>query len=123
MLLLMVEDEEDTADLIRLNLEQAQYEVIHAKDGQSAQGLIDSMPPPDLVLLDIQLPVVSGLDLLTYIRKQAGWEEVPVAMLTSDNNAQDVKRALENGANDYILKPLHPQQLVVRINRLINLVG
>lgn len=81
------------------------------------------MPPPDLVLLDIPLPVVSGLDLMTYIRKQAGWEEVPVAMLTSDNNAQDVKRALENGANDYILKPLHPQQLVVRINRLINPVG
>lgn len=84
-----------------LTLERSRYHVIHARDGRSAQELIDTMPPPDLILLDVMLPGLSGLDLLACIKKQSGWEQVPIAMVTADGSEQGVKRAIENGADDY----------------------
>ncbi len=119
-ILLMVEDEEDTAHLVRSHLERARYQVIHSKDGRSAKDLIDTMPPPDLILLDVMLPFMSGLDLLNYIKKQSGWEQLPIVMLTADGSEQSVKQALKNGAIDYILKPFRPQSLAARIGRLLN---
>jgi DNA-binding response OmpR family regulator len=65
---LMVEDEEDTASLIKFLLERASYHVVHAKDGREAQTLADSMPVPDIILLDVMLPFLSGLQVLSYIR-------------------------------------------------------
>jgi DNA-binding response OmpR family regulator len=116
---LMVEDEEDTASLLRFLLERANYRVVHAKDGRSAQELVDTMPLPDIVLLDVMLPFVSGLQVLTYIRGKIEWDKVPVVMLTADGSEHDIKRALENGANDYMLKPFNPRELTTRLKRFL----
>jgi DNA-binding response OmpR family regulator len=116
---LMVEDEEDTASLLKFLLERANYRVVHAKDGRNAQELIDTMPLPDIVLLDVMLPFVSGLQVLTYIRSKIEWEKVPIVMLTADGSEHDIKRALENGANDYMLKPFNPRELTTRLKRFL----
>jgi len=116
---LMVEDEEDTASLLKFLLEQARYEVVHAKDGRQAQELVNTIAPPNLVLLDVMLPFLSGLQVLTVIRKREGWKKVPIVMLTADGSAHDIKRALENGANDYMIKPFNPQELTNRLKRFV----
>ena len=118
-ILLMVEDDEETARAVQAHLERAGYQMLHAKDGLSAQPLIDTMPPSDLSLLDVMLPHLNGFDLLTYITQQAGWEQVPIVMMTADGSKQAVTRAIEQGVNDYVLKPFRPQQLTVRVGRLL----
>ena len=90
------------------------------KDGRSAQELVDTMPLPDIVLLDVMLPFVSGLQVLMYIRSKIEWEKVPVVMLTADGSEHDIKRALENGANDYMLKPFNPRELTTRLKRFLS---
>ena len=116
---LMVEDEEDTASLLKFLLERASYAVVHAKDGRQAQELADTMAPPDIVLLDVMLPFLSGLQVLTYLRKRDDWGEVPIVMLTADGSEHDIKRALESGANDYMLKPFNPRELTSRLKRFL----
>ena len=117
---LMVEDEEDTASLLKFLLERASYAVVHAKDGRQAQELADTMAPPDIVLLDVMLPFLSGLQVLTYLRKRDDWGEVPIVMLTADGSEHDIKRALENGANDYMVKPFNPRELPSRLKRFVD---
>lgn len=116
---LMVEDEEDTADMLRFLLEREQYRVLSASTGRHALALIDHNAPPDLVLLDVILPFVNGLQLLTYIRSKAEWATVPVLMLTADGSEHDVRRALQSGATDYLLKPFKPQELCARLRRYL----
>ncbi|HQY57176.1 MAG: response regulator transcription factor [Nitrospira sp.] len=118
-MVLMVEDEEDTASLLKFLLERASYRVVHAKDGRSAQELVDTMEQPDIILLDVMLPFLSGLQVLTYIRSKAAWEKVPIVMLTADGSEHDIKRALESGANDYMLKPFNPRELTSRLKRFL----
>lgn len=116
---LVVEDEEDTASLIRFILERARYTVVQAEDGRKAQELIAQMAPPQLVLLDVMLPFVSGLQLLPVIRARADWADVPVVMLTADSSEHDVKQALETGASDYMVKPFNPRELLARLQRYV----
>jgi DNA-binding response OmpR family regulator len=116
---LMVEDEEDTASLLKFLLERANYRVVHAKDGRQAQELINTMSLPDIVLLDVMLPFLSGLQVLTHIRSKVEWEKVPIVMLTADGSEHDIKRALETGANDYMLKPFNPRELTTRLKRFL----
>ncbi|MEC4890656.1 MAG: response regulator transcription factor [Nitrospira sp.] len=117
--LLMAEDEEDTASLLRFLLERSGYQVVHAPDGKQAQQLIDTMPTPNLVLLDIMLPHMSGLQLLPYIRKKPEWKQVPIIMLTADSSEHDIQQALASGANDYMVKPFNPRELSARLSRFL----
>lgn len=117
--LLMAEDEEDTASLLRFLLERSGYQVIHAPDGKQAQQLIDTLPPPSLVLLDIMLPHMSGLQLLPYIRKKPEWQKIPIIMLTADSSEHDIQQALASGANDYMVKPFNPRELSARLSRFL----
>ncbi|MDH4185488.1 MAG: response regulator [Nitrospira sp.] len=116
--LLLVEDEQDTADLVTMIMEAEGYHVIHAANGRFALGLIESLPPPALVLLDMLLPYISGAALLEHIRQtELSWKDVPVIMLTADNSARDVRECLALGARDYILKPFKRDMLVSRLRR------
>ena len=117
--LLMAEDEEDTASLLRFLLERSGYQVLHAPDGQIAQQMIDTIDPPRLILLDIMLPHLSGLQLLLHIRKKPGWQDVPIIMLTADSSEHDIQLALSSGANDYMVKPFNPRELTARLSRLL----
>ncbi len=117
--LLMAEDEEDTASLIRFLLERAGYRILHAEDGRRMQAMVDELPPPDIVLLDMMLPFIGGLQLLGHIRRKPEWQGVPIVMLTADASERDIQRALQAGAQDYMIKPFNPRELTTRLQRFL----
>ncbi|WP_120997388.1 response regulator [Stutzerimonas urumqiensis] len=117
--ILMVEDEEDIAFLIRFMLERQGFGVEHAADGRQALDYITTGAVPNLVLMDIMLPYHDGLELVERLRAQPGWDSVPVLMLTAKAREVDIVRALELGADDYVTKPFQPEELLARIRRLI----
>ncbi len=117
--ILMVEDEEDIAFLIRFMLERHGFIVDHAADGRQAIEKISGSTSPDLTLMDIMLPYHDGLELVERLRAQPGWEGVPVLMLTAKAREVDIVRALELGADDYVTKPFQPEELLARIRRLL----
>jgi DNA-binding response OmpR family regulator len=121
--LFLAEDEEGTATLLKFLLARGGYTVVHAADGQQAQTMIDQMPPPALVLLDIMLPYLNGLQLLAHIRQKADWQHVPIIMLTADSNERDIEQALAAGANDYIVKPFNPRELTARLQRFLKVAS
>ena len=115
--LLHVEDEEDTANLVRLIMEAKGYHVVRAVDGREAQHLIGSMAPPTLVLLDIQLPHVNGVKVLDTIRATPDWDDVPVVMLTAVADEQNIREVFSLNVTDYVLKPFKPEALVAYLEQ------
>lgn len=118
---LVVEDNEHAAYLLRSLLEHAGYEVSLSRDGRDALAKLASMEPVDLVLLDLMLPYVSGYQVLIEARKDPRWANVPVVVLTARTLEMDAVRALESGASDFIRKPFLPDELLARIRRAIEL--
>jgi two-component system, OmpR family, alkaline phosphatase synthesis response regulator PhoP len=86
-------------------------------DGRAAAARLAAEPVPDLVLLDVMLPYADGFELLAKLRATAGWEQVPVIVITSKVHEQDAVRALALGADDYLTKPFSPLELVARMRR------
>ncbi|MBE9531897.1 MAG: response regulator, partial [Proteobacteria bacterium] len=95
------------------------FNVLTAEDGRQATALIVGEEPPDLVLLDIMIPFVNGFQLLEKIKNTSGWSDVPVVMLTSKSQEGDVVRALENGAEDYVIKPFQADELLARLKSIL----
>jgi DNA-binding response OmpR family regulator len=116
---LVVEDDVHIAHVLRFMLERQGYRVIHMPDGRAAVQHVVAQPAPDLVLLDVMLPYVDGFEIVGLIRAQAGWETVPVMVLTAKNTEREIVRALDAGANDFIIKPFQPQELLARLRRFL----
>jgi len=116
---LIIEDSPVIVELVRLLLHQHGYEELVAEDGRRAKELIASIPVPAAVILDIMLPYADGFELLGLIRRQPGWEKVPVIMLTAKTQEKDLIQALELGADDYVVKPFRPAELAARLERHI----
>lgn len=116
---LVVEDDDQIAYLLRFILEREGYRVELASDGRSAMALIGSIEPPALTMLDVMLPHFDGYQLLAAIRGQETWRDVPVLMLTAKSQEKDIVRALDSGADDYLVKPFKPEELRARIKRLV----
>ncbi len=118
--ILMVEDDLDIAYILKLTLEREGYEIVHAADGRDALDLVRSIAPPRLALLDVMLPRLDGILLITFIRSRPDWADVPVVMLTAKTEASDVFQAISAGANSYIAKPFLPLALVERLRPFLN---
>jgi len=116
---LVVEDDPDIGKLLNWVLERERFEVTLLADGRSAAERIASGPAASLVLLDVMLPHVSGHDLLALLRENAAWKAVPVIMLSAKSQENDIVKALDKGANDYMVKPFQPSELRARIRRLV----
>ena len=116
---LVVEDDELIAYLLQFILQREGYNVHVAADGKIAREFIDTAPAPAIVTLDVMLPHMSGVELLAVIRARDDWKAVPVLMLTSKAQEKDIVHALENGANDYIVKPFKPDELRARVRLLV----
>ena len=116
---LVVEDDDQIAFLLKFILEREGFDVRIAADGKAAQEAIAALPPPAVITLDVMLPHVDGFQLLAEIRARPGWQSLPVLMLTSKSQEKDIVRALEAGAQDYIVKPFKPDELRARIKRLM----
>jgi DNA-binding response OmpR family regulator len=118
--ILIIEDDEHIAQVLKFMLERQGYAVATAADGRAARALIEITDiPPQLVLLDVMLPYVDGFELVGVIRARAGWATTPIVMLTAKTMEQDIVRALDAGANDYIVKPFQPNELLARIRRYL----
>lgn len=118
---LVVEDNEHAAYLMRFLLERAGYTVTVSPDGRDALAKIASTEPVDLVILDLMLPYVSGYQVLIEARKSEQWRHVPIIVVTARTLEMDAVRALETGANDFVRKPFHPDELVARVRRAVAL--
>lgn len=112
---LVVEDDDLIGHLLKFILERAGYRVDRAVDGRQAQEYITTQPAPAIALLDMMLPFIDGLELIRLVRSQAGWEGVPALMLSAKSQERDIQQALEAGADDYIVKPFQPADLLERL--------
>src|SRR5271166_5226162 len=117
-LVLVVEDEAALATMLRYNLEKQGFRVEEAADGQEALTRI-SETPPDLVLLDWMLPMMSGIEVCRQIRRRAQTRDLPLIMVTARTEDHNAVRALNTGADDYITKPFTMDALLARIRALL----
>ena len=118
---LIVEDNEHAAYLLRTLLERAGYAVVVSPDGRDALAKLGLMDPVDVVILDLMLPYVSGYQVLIEARQNPKWQRVPIVVVTGRTLEMDAVRALETGANDFVRKPFSPEELVARVRRAIEL--
>jgi two-component system, OmpR family, alkaline phosphatase synthesis response regulator PhoP len=112
--ILVVEDEEDIQELLRYNLVKEGYRVTTADSGEAALAAIRA-EPPHLVLLDLMLPGMGGLEVCRALRNNPKTMHLPVVMLTAKSEESDVVIGLELGADDYVTKPFSPKVLVARV--------
>ncbi len=118
MVLLVVEDDADIAELISYNLRQEGFEVLKA-DCAAAALTKASRHNPDLILLDLMLPDLDGISLCEILRKAPETATTPILMLTAWTTQQSRNLGLEAGANDYMGKPFSPRELVSRVKALL----
>jgi len=121
--ILLVEDAEEISSLLDYLLQRAGFTVAIARDGKQAMDYIARAPAADLAVLDVLLPYFSGFDLVEKIRKSDTWKDVPIVMLTAKSQEKDIVRALELGANDYVLKPFQPNEVIARLRRFLRSPG
>ncbi len=114
--ILIVEDEDKIAELIKKHLKLEGYESTHAQNGNDAISLFHKTNP-DLIVLDVMLPDIDGLDVCKYLR---GHSEVPIIMLTARVEEVDRLMGFELGADDYVCKPFIPRELVARIRAVLS---
>jgi two-component system, OmpR family, phosphate regulon response regulator PhoB len=117
-LVLIVEDEAPLVTLLRYNLEKEGFAVCSAGDGEEALLQI-AENKPDAVLLDWMLPLVSGLEVCRQIRRSPASRSLPIILLTARGEEADRVRGLDSGADDYIVKPFSPSELVARLRAVI----
>lgn len=116
--ILVVDDEEHITELLRFNLEANGYTVIEAADGQTGIDLAKS-EKPDLILLDLMLPVIDGVEVCRRLRLDEETEHLPIIMLTAKSDEIDKIIGLEMGADDYMTKPFSVRELLARIKAVL----
>src|SRR5665648_622828 len=112
--ILVVDDEEPIQELLRFNLEKEGYLVSVAKDGQEALKQVETNQP-DLLVLDLMLPGMDGLEVCRKLRSNPKFQQIPIIMLTAKGEEIDKVLGLELGADDYMTKPFSPRELLARI--------
>ena len=112
--ILVVEDDEDIHELIRYNLAREGYEVVSAMNGENGLEKAKS-EKPDLMVLDLMLPGVDGLEVCKITKSDPALSEIPIIMVTAKGEESDIVSGLELGADDYITKPFSPKVLIARI--------
>ena len=115
---LLIEDDRDIVELVRYNLEREGFQVAAATDGATGLAQVRKAPP-DILLLDLMLPKISGLDICKEIRRDTSLNRLPILMLTARGEEADRVVGLEMGADDYVTKPFSPRELGARVKALL----
>jgi len=115
---LIVEDEPPLVELLSYNLEKAGFQIHIARDGEEALLAVEERKP-DLILLDWMLPYVSGIEICRRIRRNPETRNVPIIILTARGEEDDRIRGLDAGADDYVVKPFSPSELVARVRAVL----
>ncbi|MCF8146765.1 MAG: response regulator [Deltaproteobacteria bacterium] len=116
--ILVVDDEEDILELISFNLTKEGYDVICTPTGEKALDVIGT-ERPDLVVLDLMLPGINGLEVAKALRNDPGIRDIPIVMLTAKGEESDIVAGLELGADDYVTKPFSPRILAARVKAVL----
>ena len=116
--ILVIEDEPDIREVIEYNLRREGYQVIAARDGESAVTLA-KRESPDLLLLDLMLPGLDGLEVCRRLKSDPLTRSVPIVMVTAKGEESDIVLGLGLGADDYITKPFSPRELVARVRAVL----
>lgn len=119
--ILVAEDEKHLRNLLAYKLKNSGYEVKMAGNGEEALKHANKFHP-DLIVLDIMMPIMNGLECLTALKREASLRSIPVVILTAKNLESQVVRGLELGAEDYITKPFSPAEFVARIKAVLKRV-
>jgi len=112
---LVAEDDNQISYLLNFMLTRENFTVKVANDGQEAMDAINELAKPKLILLDLMMPYYNGFQLIDHIRNKLNWSDVPILVLTAKSQESDIVKALEAGANDYIVKPFQPGELITRL--------
>ena len=120
--ILVVEDEPAVRELIRFILNQEDFKVLEAEDGEQAKRQLNANPP-DLILMDWMLPNTSGVTLTKELKQNPIYSDIPVIMLTARGEEDDKVRGLESGVEDYITKPFSPRELIARLRVILRRVS
>lgn len=118
---LVADDEPHIGRIIKMKLEQGPFRVTLAYDGREALDVLEREPDVALVLLDLMMPHLSGLDVLAAMRANPRWRDIPCIILTAAGEEQQHTRAMELGANDFLTKPFSPKKLYARAAELVGL--
>lgn len=114
---LVVEDDELTSSLLKFLLERERYTVALAADGRAGLTHIQSHAPTTIVIMDVMLPFLDGFELLRELRALEAWRGTRVIMLSAKSQGSEIARALDAGADDYLVKPFKPEELFARLRR------
>lgn len=118
--ILIIEDEPDIAESLRYNFERENYKVMVAESGEKGLRLsLDEHTSPDLIVLDLMLPGMSGLELCRRLRREPETRRTPIIMLTAKVTESDKIAGLEMGADDYIVKPFSVKEVVARVRAVL----
>jgi two-component system phosphate regulon response regulator PhoB len=115
---LIVEDDKNLSKLVKFNLEKADYECDTAFSGEAAVDFLQKKPV-DLIILDVMLPNIDGFEVCRRVRQNARTKDIPILMLTARGEEVDKIVGLELGADDYMVKPFSPRELVLRIKAIL----
>ena len=116
--ILVIEDEPDIRKLVQYNLTQEHFNVVEAEDGEQALSLLQR-EKPNLVILDLMLPGLSGLELCKLLQQRSDTSRLPILMLTAKAGETDRIVGLEMGADDYLAKPFSPREMVARVRAIL----
>jgi len=116
--ILIIEDEQAIREMIAFHLSRAGYEVLEAEDCRTAREMLAN-EQPDLALIDWMLPDMSGLELTRMLKRDKGYEDLSIVMLTARAEERDKVSGLDGGADDYITKPFSPRELLARIQAVL----
>lgn len=115
---LVADDEPHIGRIIKMKLEQGPFDVTLVYDGREALAQMENDPDIALVVLDVMMPFMSGLDVLTKVREDSRWRSVPCIVLTAAGQEQHHRQAIALGANDFLTKPFSPKKLYARAAEL-----
>lgn len=117
--ILLAEDDPDIRHLVSYKLTKCGFDVIEVADGRAALQAARQQPPPDLVLLDVRMPFMNGLEVCRELRDGPRTSALPIIILTARARPQDVEQAFAAGATDYVVKPFSPRELVQRVETVL----
>lgn len=117
--ILICEDDDLLVDLLEYRLNASGYRVVVARDGGEALARI-AQSTPDAIVLDAMMPVLDGFEVLRRLRENPQTRTTPVIMLSARKQENDIVAALKLGANDYVVKPFIPEELLARLSRLVD---
>lgn len=118
--ILVVDDEIGALTLIGIMLERGGFEVLKAKDAEQALSVLE-LETPDLIILDVMMPGMDGIELCRVLRNRPDTQELPILILSARGDAKSVMSGMDAGASDYLPKPILHHDLVAKVRRMLNL--